>query len=209
MLHCIRSFHQRSSSTSLATRSLPGLSIIVVSIATWSISMRSLVISLEGEDFMIFAEAKGSRARCHSQALQAELCDQHFTQLDRKHQGLTEQRNRSIELAAHHSDASQIVQHCRGGVIVTASNGAREVLRVQSGSLFHVAQGEQHGSVMPANDAWRSDTQTLHQCDGLSEVRDCRLKVACEPRQEASRNRDQGQYWGGPGVVRQGRRVVQ
>jgi peptide/nickel transport system permease protein len=40
---------------------LPALSIIVVSIATWSISMRSLVISLDGEDFMTFAEAKGLR----------------------------------------------------------------------------------------------------------------------------------------------------
>jgi peptide/nickel transport system permease protein len=40
---------------------LPALSVILVSIATWSISMRSLVISLEGEDFMIFAEAKGLR----------------------------------------------------------------------------------------------------------------------------------------------------
>jgi peptide/nickel transport system permease protein len=40
---------------------LPALSVILASIATWSIGMRSLVVSLHGEDFMIFAEAKGLR----------------------------------------------------------------------------------------------------------------------------------------------------
>ena len=40
---------------------LPALSVILASIATWSISMRSLVVSLDGEDFMILAEAKGLR----------------------------------------------------------------------------------------------------------------------------------------------------
>jgi peptide/nickel transport system permease protein len=40
---------------------LPALSVILASIATWSISMRSLVVSLEGEDFMVLAEAKGLR----------------------------------------------------------------------------------------------------------------------------------------------------
>jgi peptide/nickel transport system permease protein len=40
---------------------LPALSIVLVSIATWGISMRSLVVSLKGEDFMLFAEAKGLR----------------------------------------------------------------------------------------------------------------------------------------------------
>jgi peptide/nickel transport system permease protein len=40
---------------------LPALSIILASIATWGISMRSLVISLREEDFMLFAEAKGLR----------------------------------------------------------------------------------------------------------------------------------------------------
>jgi peptide/nickel transport system permease protein len=40
---------------------LPALSIILASIATWGISMRSLVVSLRGEDFMLFAEAKGLR----------------------------------------------------------------------------------------------------------------------------------------------------
>lgn len=40
---------------------LPALSIILASIATWGISMRSLIVSLEGEDFMLLAEAKGLR----------------------------------------------------------------------------------------------------------------------------------------------------
>jgi peptide/nickel transport system permease protein len=38
---------------------LPALSIVLVSIATWAITMRSLTVSLQGEDFMLFAEAKG------------------------------------------------------------------------------------------------------------------------------------------------------
>ncbi|MBV9170027.1 MAG: ABC transporter permease [Chloroflexi bacterium] len=38
---------------------LPALSIVLVSIATWSISMRALVVSLDGEDFLTFAHAKG------------------------------------------------------------------------------------------------------------------------------------------------------
>jgi len=40
---------------------LPALSIIAASIATWGISMRSLIVSLQGEDFMLLAEAKGLR----------------------------------------------------------------------------------------------------------------------------------------------------
>jgi peptide/nickel transport system permease protein len=40
---------------------LPALSIILASIATWGISMRSLIVSLDGEDFMLLAEAKGLR----------------------------------------------------------------------------------------------------------------------------------------------------
>ena len=40
---------------------LPALAIILGSIATWSITMRALVVSLHGEDFMMFAEAKGLR----------------------------------------------------------------------------------------------------------------------------------------------------
>lgn len=40
---------------------LPALSIILASIATWAISMRGLLVTLQGEDFMLFAEAKGLR----------------------------------------------------------------------------------------------------------------------------------------------------
>jgi peptide/nickel transport system permease protein len=40
---------------------LPALSIILAAIATWGISMRSLLVSLRGEDFMLLAEAKGLR----------------------------------------------------------------------------------------------------------------------------------------------------
>src|ERR1700694_4196347 len=40
---------------------LPALSIILASIATWAISMRSLIVSLRGEDFMLLADAKGLR----------------------------------------------------------------------------------------------------------------------------------------------------
>jgi peptide/nickel transport system permease protein len=42
---------------------LPALSIVLASIATWGISMRSLIVSLHGEDFMLLAEAKGLRRR--------------------------------------------------------------------------------------------------------------------------------------------------
>jgi peptide/nickel transport system permease protein len=38
---------------------LPALSIVLVSIATWAITMRSLTVALQGEDYMLFAEAKG------------------------------------------------------------------------------------------------------------------------------------------------------
>jgi peptide/nickel transport system permease protein len=40
---------------------LPALSIILASIATWGISMRGLLVSLRGEDFMLLADAKGLR----------------------------------------------------------------------------------------------------------------------------------------------------
>lgn len=40
---------------------LPGLSVVLASLATWSITMRSLVVSLDGEDFLSFASAKGLR----------------------------------------------------------------------------------------------------------------------------------------------------
>lgn len=38
---------------------LPALSLILVSFCGWIISMRSLVVSILGEDYLIFAEAKG------------------------------------------------------------------------------------------------------------------------------------------------------
>jgi len=38
---------------------LPSLSLILVSFCGWIISMRSLVVSILGEDYLIFAEAKG------------------------------------------------------------------------------------------------------------------------------------------------------
>lgn len=40
---------------------LPALSIVVASTATWAIGMRGLVVSLEGEDFMMMAQANGLR----------------------------------------------------------------------------------------------------------------------------------------------------
>jgi len=38
---------------------LPALSIVLVSLGWWFLSMRSLVVSIKGEDFMTWAEAKG------------------------------------------------------------------------------------------------------------------------------------------------------
>lgn len=38
---------------------LPSLSIILSSLGGWLISMRSLIINIQGEDFLMFAEAKG------------------------------------------------------------------------------------------------------------------------------------------------------
>jgi peptide/nickel transport system permease protein len=40
---------------------LPALSIIVASIGTWAIGMRGMMVTVEGEDYMTFAEAKGLR----------------------------------------------------------------------------------------------------------------------------------------------------
>jgi len=40
---------------------LPALSIILSSLGGWLISMRSLIINIQGEDFIMFAEAKGLR----------------------------------------------------------------------------------------------------------------------------------------------------
>jgi peptide/nickel transport system permease protein len=40
---------------------LPALSIIIASIGTWAIGMRGMMVTVEGEDYMTFAEAKGLR----------------------------------------------------------------------------------------------------------------------------------------------------
>ena len=41
---------------------LPGMSVVVVSFAAWVISSRSLIISILGEDYLVFAKAKGLKA---------------------------------------------------------------------------------------------------------------------------------------------------
>jgi peptide/nickel transport system permease protein len=38
---------------------LPGLSIVIASIGTWAIGMRGMMVTIQGEDYMTFAEAKG------------------------------------------------------------------------------------------------------------------------------------------------------
>lgn len=40
---------------------LPALSIVLASIGTWAIGMRGMMVTVEGEDYMTFAEAKGLR----------------------------------------------------------------------------------------------------------------------------------------------------
>ncbi len=40
---------------------LPALSIIIASIGTWAIGMRGMMVTVQGEDYMTFAEAKGLR----------------------------------------------------------------------------------------------------------------------------------------------------
>jgi len=42
---------------------LPALSIIIASIGIWALGMRGMMVTLQGEDYMIFAEAKGLKAR--------------------------------------------------------------------------------------------------------------------------------------------------
>ena len=41
---------------------LPGLSIILVSIGGWALTMRGMMVTTMGEDYVVFAEAKGLRA---------------------------------------------------------------------------------------------------------------------------------------------------
>jgi peptide/nickel transport system permease protein len=38
---------------------LPGLSIILVSVGGWALTMRAMVVTIQGEDFITFADAKG------------------------------------------------------------------------------------------------------------------------------------------------------
>jgi peptide/nickel transport system permease protein len=42
---------------------LPALSIILASIGFWTLGMRGLMITTQGEDYLLFAEAKGLRGR--------------------------------------------------------------------------------------------------------------------------------------------------
>src|SRR5204863_2308971 len=42
---------------------LPALSIILVSIGGWALGMRAMMVTTQGEDFMVFAEAKGLKDR--------------------------------------------------------------------------------------------------------------------------------------------------
>jgi peptide/nickel transport system permease protein len=41
---------------------LPALSIVLVSIGGWALSMRGMMVTTMGEDYVVFAEAKGLRA---------------------------------------------------------------------------------------------------------------------------------------------------
>jgi len=41
---------------------LPALSIIIASIGTWAIGMRGMMVTVQGEDYMTFADAKGLKA---------------------------------------------------------------------------------------------------------------------------------------------------
>lgn len=40
---------------------LPALSIVIASIGTWAIGMRGMMVTVQGEDYMVFAESKGLR----------------------------------------------------------------------------------------------------------------------------------------------------
>ena len=41
---------------------LPALSIILVSLGGWALGMRGMMVTTQGEDYMIFADAKGLKA---------------------------------------------------------------------------------------------------------------------------------------------------
>jgi peptide/nickel transport system permease protein len=42
---------------------LPGLSIVLASLGFWAIGMRAMMVSVSGEDYMLFAEAKGLKSK--------------------------------------------------------------------------------------------------------------------------------------------------
>ena len=42
---------------------LPATSIVIASVGFWAVGMRSMMVSVQGEDYMVFAQAKGLRAR--------------------------------------------------------------------------------------------------------------------------------------------------
>jgi peptide/nickel transport system permease protein len=42
---------------------LPAFSIVIASIGFWALGMRGIMVSVQGEDYMLFADAKGLRPR--------------------------------------------------------------------------------------------------------------------------------------------------
>ncbi len=42
---------------------LPALSIILASLGFWALGMRAMMVSISGEDYMLFAEAKGLKSK--------------------------------------------------------------------------------------------------------------------------------------------------
>ena len=42
---------------------LPALSIVLAAVGFWALGMRAMMVTTEGEDYMLFAEAKGLKAR--------------------------------------------------------------------------------------------------------------------------------------------------
>ena len=42
---------------------LPAFSIVIASVGAWALGMRGMMVNVQGEDYMTFAEAKGLRAR--------------------------------------------------------------------------------------------------------------------------------------------------
>ena len=42
---------------------LPSLSIVLASLGFWALGMRAMMVSISGEDYMLFAEAKGLKSK--------------------------------------------------------------------------------------------------------------------------------------------------